>query len=284
MPRPNTGASRNAFVSSEPSLTHGKVLVYTSSADRIPRRDGGTSKTGTWLPELTHPLAPLEKAQCELDFATPDGRPCIIDPRSRALIHWGLSRRSRVRALALVERLNDRGFDRPLKLSSVLADASLLDSYDALFIPGGHAPMTDVLHKDWTAGDELNAETGTLLQHFHRAGKPTALICHGPAALAAAPYVDGKWIYDGYRMTCVSLLTDRLADLWIGARPPDYVKRILERRGGIVETVLLGRSFVVEDRELIVAQDPFGARELGERLLNKLSAYVRAKTAAPLQA
>ena len=249
-----------------------KILVYTSSANRIPHRNGGSDETGTWLPEITQPLTPLYDAGHKFDFATPDGNPCVLDERAKALMHWGFSRRRRNTALEFIDRLNKAGFTKPMKIESVLANAELLNSYDALFIPGGHAPMTDVLHRNWFVSNEPNEETGRLLQHFHDAGKATALICHAPGALGAAPYVNGKWIYDGYNMTCVSMLTDRLADLFTGARPPDYARRILERHGGKVHNALLGRSFVVEDRELICAQDPFGGEELGERLLKKIHA------------
>jgi putative intracellular protease/amidase len=254
-----------------------RVLVYTSSTDRIPNRRGGSTKTGTWLPEVTLPLAPLYDAGFVFDFATPDGRPCIIDDTAKALMHWGFSRRRLAVALQFLERLNERGFTRPSPLSSVLADRDRLESYDALFIPGGHGPMTDVLHKNWFAGNELNEETGRLLQYFHDRQKPTALICHAPAALGAAPYVAGKWIYDGYEMTCVSMFTDYIADWYTGGRPPDYATRILERCGGKVRNVLLGRSFVVEDRELITAQDPFGGAELGVKLLAKIRRYAGAQ-------
>jgi putative intracellular protease/amidase len=255
------------------------VLVYTSSAARVPDRKRASTRAGTWLPELTLPLAPLFDAGYGFDFATPDGRPCAIDERSKMLVHWRFSRRRLDSALAFLERLNERGFKGPMKISDVLADHARLDAYDALFLPGGHAPMTDVLHTNWIAGNELNEETGALLRHFHDAGKPTALICHAPAVLAAAPSVHGKWIYDGYNMTCVSMFTDHLTDFLTGARPVDYATRILERLGGKVRSVRLGKSFVVEDRELITAQDPFGGEELGAKLLKKIARYLEERAA-----
>jgi putative intracellular protease/amidase len=251
-----------------------RVLVYTSSSDRIPHRKGGTTGTGTWLPEVTYPLAPLEKAGFDFAFATPDGKPCIIDPGATALMHWGFSRARRDAALEFLERLKKRGLAAPMKIADVVTNQPLLESFDALFIPGGHGPMTDLLHRNWNVSNELNQETGRLLQHFHDRGKPTAVICHAPAVLAAAPYIDGKWIYDSYNMTCVSMLADRIADLYTGGRPPDYPTRILRRHGGKVHNAMLGRSFVVEDRELISAQDPFAGAELGEKLLDKVRRYV----------
>jgi putative intracellular protease/amidase len=83
------------------------------------------------------------------------------------------------------------------------------DSFDAHFIPVGHASMTDIA---FASRRPSNQDTGALLKYFHDASKATALGCHAPAALAAAPRIDENWIYDGYRMICVSLLADQLAE------------------------------------------------------------------------
>ena len=52
-----------------------------------------------------------------------------------------------------------------------------LDGYAGLFVPGGHAPAVDLMQ---------DADMGAVLHHFHKAGKPTALLCHAPVATAAA--------------------------------------------------------------------------------------------------
>jgi len=46
-----------------------------------------------------------------------------------------------------------------------------------LFVPGGHGPMTDLLD---------DPDAGTVLRHFHKTSKPTAVLCHGPISLLAA--------------------------------------------------------------------------------------------------
>jgi len=52
-----------------------------------------------------------------------------------------------------------------------------LDRYAAVFVPGGQAPVVDLMQ---------DPDVGTILRHFHEHQKPTALLCHGPIALAAA--------------------------------------------------------------------------------------------------
>lgn len=256
-------------------MARGRVLLYTSSANRVPHREGGGHDCGTWLSEIVHPLRPLADAGYAFDCVTPDGRPCVIDRRSLSHAEWLLLGDRRSAGLAFLGHLESHGFRTPRALPDLLADTAALRRYDALFIPGGHAPMTDVLFRDWFAGTDLNHDTGRLLLHFHQTGTPTALICHGPAVLGAAPYVDGKWIYDGYKMTCVSTfeewLVENLPFIRSGGHKADYPKHILERHGGIVGNARLFASHVVEDRELLTAQDPFAGSELGRRLLDAVN-------------
>ena len=251
------------------------ILVYTSSATKIPLVGGGTHDVGIFLGELVEPIEPLIQAGHLVEFVSPDGKGCVIDPASYRITNWGLSRSRMEHARNFFETtLQELGVGNPVKLSDILADKTRLNSYDVVFIPGGHAPMTDVLHKDWLVSDEYNDQTGELLLHFHKNNKITSAICHGSAALGAAPQMNGKWIYADYNMTCVSMaaewLTEDIPFFNIGGHMPDYPVRILKRLGGKVHTKMLGRSNVVEDRELITGQDPYSAKELGEKLMKKI--------------
>jgi protease I len=56
------------------------------------------------------------------------------------------------------------------------------EDYDALVVPGGRAP--EYLR--------MNREVIALVQHFAKAGKPIAAICHGAQLLAAAGVIRGR--------------------------------------------------------------------------------------------
>ncbi len=259
------------------------VLVYISSAQAVPLREGGTQQVGVFLGELTETLEPLLNAGHSLFFVSPDGRGPHIDKESYRLRYWGFSRTKLKKALAFYEKLKKLGIEQPMKLKNVLIDEGGLKQYDALFIPGGHAPMTDILFKDWLKGKELNEETGKLLSHFHKEQKPTALICHAPSALAAAPEVNGQWIYKDYKMTCITQVSEFLVEQVPGfkvmrGRMPDYPEQILKRKGAKLKQVYIPMiSNVVEDRELITGQDPYAARELGKKLKAKIEKYLEDK-------
>lgn len=253
------------------------ILVYVSSAKAVPYSEGGSHAVGVFLGELTEPLEPLVQAGHTLYFVSPDGNPPHIDKNSFRLLYWGFSNNKLNRSKAFFEELVKKGINKPRILKDVLIEG--LDNYDVLFIPGGHAPMTDILFKNWLNGTDINTYTGKLLQHFHEKQKPTALICHAPSALAAAPNINGKWIYEGYKMTCVTMLSERLIEdippfKVMTGHIPDYPERILKRKGALLQQVNIPMiPNVVEDRELITGQDPYSGVLLGKRLLNKINNY-----------
>jgi putative intracellular protease/amidase len=244
-----------------------RVLVVVSAADRVPLRGGGEAATGTDLRELTEPTAAMLEAGFELAFATPAGRAPTIDPASCSLLNWSLSRAKRERGQRAYERLLALGLASPVALEAIASDDQLLAGFDAVFVPGGHAPMADLVHSE---------AFGVLVRFFHERGRATGLICHAPAALVAAPAIDGRWIYDGYRMTCVKTIVDRMLETMplvrrFHGRLAAYPAELLAAAGATVEqTKLPVGSKVVVDRELVTGQDPYSAAAIGKAFVEKV--------------
>ncbi|OBI42742.1 hypothetical protein A5707_06075 [Mycobacterium kyorinense] len=253
-----------------------RVLVVVSAADRIPLREGRSEPTGTYLGELVEPTDAMLDAGFELSFATPGGRIPTIDGTSCSLLYFGLSRAKRDAALSSYRRLLELGLAQPTKLEEIAHDPDRLASFDAVFVPGGHAPLVDLLHRDVFVDESLNDDFGALVRYFHDAHRTTGLICHAPAALAAAPSIDGRWIYDGYRMTCFKtgvdtmLSTIPLARRFRGHLIDDPTQLLTSRGAKVEQTVLPMGSKVVEDRELITGQDPYSAKAFGMAFVNKV--------------
>ena len=61
------------------------------------------------------------------------------------------------------------------------------DSYDAIFLPGGHGPMQDLAHSE---------ALGQILR-MQDEGKVVVSVCHGPAGLLSAIRADGTWVFQG---------------------------------------------------------------------------------------
>ncbi len=86
------------------------------------------------------------------------------------------------------------------------------ETYDALVIPGGRAP--EYLR--------LNPKVIEMVQHFFRADKPVAAICHGAQLLAAARVLEGRTCsaYPACRAE-VELAQGKYADIAIDAAVTD---------------------------------------------------------------
>ena len=63
-------------------------------------------------------------------------------------------------------------------------------------------------------------DLGRILLHFHNAQKPTASLCHGPAALLSTMVADkgSPWAYNGYEMTCYSNTEEMTNELMFSSK------------------------------------------------------------------
>ncbi|MEG0193171.1 MAG: type 1 glutamine amidotransferase domain-containing protein, partial [Stenotrophomonas sp.] len=150
--------------------------------------------------------------------------------------------------------------------------------FDAVYIPGGHAPMQDLLK---------SPALGRLLADFHQRNKTTALVCHGPIALlstlpdakgfvakleAGAKPTTPKWIYSGYQMTVISNQEEEQAKPMLGGGEMKFYPQTgLEQAGArFSSNTTPWTGHVVVDRELITGQNPASALEVGQRLVERL--------------
>ncbi len=152
----------------------GKVLTLVSSGRGLPLKDGKIySGAGYYLNELTVPARALMENGYEVTFASPKGNTPQMDVNSATTMFFGGSDAKLKDYLSFRDSLT--GLKSPTRISDVIASG--LDQYDAVFVPGGHGPMIDLLE---------DPDAGTVLRHFHETSKPTAVLCHGPIALLAA--------------------------------------------------------------------------------------------------
>src|SRR6201996_6794499 len=153
--------------------TKGKVLVVMSSANALELKDGKTYATGYYLNEFVIPYRKLVEAGFEPVIANPRGDRPVMDANSNNAMFFGGDDAARADALTFAEGLEL--LDHPKTLKSVVAEG--IDGYVGLFIPGGHAPMADLL-KD--------KNLGKILTDFHSTSRPTGIVCHGPIVLLSA--------------------------------------------------------------------------------------------------
>jgi len=258
----------------------GKVLVVMSSAHELDLKDGKKYATGYYLNEFVVPFRKLVEAGYEPVIANPKGDEPVMDANSNNKMFFGGDDAARVNALKYAQGIGQ--LKHPKTLASVVTEGT--NGYVGLFIPGGHAPMVDLL-KD--------KNLGKILTSFHDTGRPTGIICHGPivllstlkdpdAFIASMVVNDGKanslakdWPYAGYRVTVFSTGEEQQLEgpNGLGGLVQFYPVNALAEAGAHVDTVANWHSNVIVDRELITGQQPMSAPEFGDALVAKLKAH-----------
>ncbi len=162
--------------------------------------------------------------------------------------------------LAAIETLQ-----HPLNLC-LMSDEEIL-SFDAVFFPGGHAPMVDL---------SSNPDVGRVLHLFHPRGRMIAAVCHGPAALlSAGAGPEGIWLFDGYKLTA---FTEEEEDQTPYGKLgiPWYLENELKKRGAVFDDGdAAWVSHVVADRNLVTGQNPNSSEAIAEAIMKKLGVAVK---------
>lgn len=254
------------------------VLVVLSDSDRLDLKDGKVFKTGFYLNELMQPVKMLIDAGHQVTFATPEGNAPTVDITSVDPAYFGGDAKAMAEHQKLLDRLAITSPSKSPVISLKRVEQIGYDHFDAVYIPGGHAPMQDLL---------VSRDLSRLLTDFHTKGKITALVCHGPIALmstlneptqfaaqleAGEKPRPGAWIYAGYNFTVISNQEEQQAkSLLQGGEMKFYPQTALEQAGGrFSSNATPWTPHVVTDRELITGQNPASASQVGTEILKRL--------------
>jgi len=267
-------------------MAKGKVIVIGSNATRIEVQGGGTGPTGNYLNETVVPAMALIEAGYDVVLATPNGTKPHIDEASDSPVHFGGDKAAYSRAKEFWA--NDPSVNQVRTLRSVIKEG--LDNYAAVFVPGGQAPIVDLMQ---------DPDAGEILRYFHQRSKPTALLCHGPitlisalprarefrAALIAGDEKKAKewakgWQYAGYNMTIFSASEEKWVENDIlHAKMYFNMPYALNTAGGKVSTGPDFEPNVIVDRELITGQNPRSDHAIAAKLIEVLRTEKEAKAA-----
>ncbi|MFE7170334.1 type 1 glutamine amidotransferase domain-containing protein [Streptomyces sp. NPDC057616] len=225
-----------------------KVLFVVSGATYWVLKDGSRYATGYWAEEFAAPYKAITEAGHDVVVATPNGVTPNVDMMSLRPSMAG----GEQGALELEQIIRSAEvMRRPLQLSDVR-----LEDYDAVYLPGGHGPMSDL----W-----LDADVGRILTAQLASGKPLAIVCHGPASILATR-IHGKSPFNGRRITC---FTDEEEEaVGLASRAPWLLETELKEKIGVdFSRGEIWKPYMVEDQNLITGQNPASAAVLAERLL-----------------
>lgn len=229
-----------------------KILMVISGADSLRLTDGTDHPTGFWAEEVAASHKVLRDAGHTVDFATPGGVRPTVDPVS--LDARGGVSEADAREFGDYLAGIDGELAAPLDLAKVSAD-----DYDALYIPGGHAPMTDLAD---------SRELGALLNAADRRGTVVAALCHGVVGLLSATRPDGTFTFAGRTITAFSDAEERQGGT--GDKTPYFIETRLRERGALLTEGPPWASKVVVDGNLITGQNPQSSLDTARQVLSAL--------------
>lgn len=250
------------FIASLAVATPGtkSLLIVITGSSELKLKAGEIYKTGYWLEEFSVPYALFEEKGYQLTVATPNGNRPTVDHGSASVgengkpLYWNTMEELN-EALSIKKRVLDDG--KILSLSKI--SEKELSQFDAVFFPGGHGPMDDMLN---------NPEVARVLKHFHKNLKPTALVCHAPAVLVST--IGKDFPYRGYKVTAFTDAEEEQTP--VGPKMLTTPQKELVRAGTVFVEQTPWKSHVVEDRELITGQNPASSKAIAEALIKRMNA------------
>ncbi|MGQ4277415.1 type 1 glutamine amidotransferase domain-containing protein [Pseudidiomarina sp. E22-M8] len=224
-----------------------KILMVLTSHDKL--GDSG-HKTGFWAEEFAAPYYAFKDAGAEVAVATPMGGQPPIDPNSE---------QADAQTTATVRLFEDRDALDQLATSLKLTEVNP-DDFDAVFYPGGHGPLWDLVN------DELSLQ---LIEKFWRQGKPVSAVCHAPAVLVNAKDQQGETLVKGRKVS--GFTNSEEAGVGLTEVVPFLLEDRLIELGADYQKGDDWQSFVVVDGQLITGQNPASSEAVARELLKKLA-------------
>lgn len=223
-----------------------KVLFVVTSNDKL----GNTGeKTGFWSEEFAAPYYELLDQGVEITIASPLGGQPPIDPKSADPSSATEDTRRFDADKVLQEKLKNT-----LKLSTVNQK-----DYDAVFYPGGHGPLWDLVQ---------DKNSISLIESFYTHNKPIAFVCHAPAVLKNVK-INGEYLVKGKKVT--GFTNDEEEAVGLTKVVPFLLEDALSSNDGIFSKGPNWQPYAVEDGLLITGQNPASSKLVAGKLLQKLN-------------
>lgn len=224
-----------------------RILMVLTSHDQLGDTD---RKTGFWLEEFAAPYYVFGDAGHEITLASPKGGQSPVDPTS---------------ALPQMQTDATRRFEADDAAKAALAATVRLSEvdpaqFDAVFYPGGHGPLWDLV--DDPASKQIILDSDA-------AGRPLGLVCHAPGVLHTVKKQDGTSLIVDRSVTGFTNGEEEAAGLT--SVVPFLVEDSLTEAGARYSKGADGESYVVTDGTLVTGQNPASSADAAQRLLDLLT-------------
>lgn len=220
-----------------------KVLIIVSNAHAIGPRN---RRTGIFLPEAAHPYAEFDRAHYQIDFASLTGETPFLDALNLADDPDNLA------------FLVGKGWVAMQKAQQ-LADVDV-SQYDAIFIPGGLAPMVDMPEHPLLK---------QVVKETYERHAVVGAVCHGPVSLLNVKLSNGAYLLNGKN---VSSFTNEEEENYAKADVPFELETALTKQGAIFHKAAPWQAYSIADGNLVTGQNPASAKGVAEKMLGLLEA------------
>jgi putative intracellular protease/amidase len=232
-----------------------RILLVLSGSDHWTLADGTRHPTGFWAEEFVVPHRTFRERGVQVQIATPPGARPIVDQASLRPGDVVGDERKAADLRRYIDSV-EAELTRPMPLEDAVGR---VDDYDAVYIPGGHAPMEDLPDC---------APLGQIIVKLHDGGRIVAAMCHGPAGLLSANRENGSWLFAGRRLTAFTNEEERQVGL--ADRAPWLLESRLRDRGARFEAGPAWAPYVLADRNLVTGQNPASSQPAADRTLAEL--------------
>ncbi|MEV6770432.1 type 1 glutamine amidotransferase domain-containing protein [Nocardia sp. NPDC051030] len=235
-----------------------KRVLIVASNPAVSRQTGWP--IGFWWSELTHPYWEFTEHGYQVDIASPEGGALEADSWSDPLDDTGYSAHDLISLGFKTSPTHAALVRNSLKLAEVDTD-----SYDAVFLVGGQAPMY-TFYEDTRIHDLVSARV--------TANTLTAVVCHATCVLLKATLPDGRLVVDGRTWTGFANSEEDFADEFVGQQiQPFRIEddaRKLDGTNFIVQSRF--KPHAVRDGNLITGQQQYSGAAAAKLVIEALGA------------
>lgn len=225
-----------------------KVLIVVTSTAEV--KSTG-KKTGLWIEEFATPYYLFTAQGIQVIVASPDGGQAPIDPKSTQLDYTTETVKKFFSDPAALEKLA-----HTISLSKIDPN-----DYDAVYYPGGTGPVWDLPENSYSIH---------LIESFYNDGKPTALVCHAPAALKHVKDSNGDLLIKGKKIAGYSNSEEAAGQS--GDMVPFSLETMLKDQGADYVKGEDWHSFMVFEGNLITGQNPASSSAVAQKIIDDFAA------------
>lgn len=236
----DTSVKQNPNLKNERKMNK-KILIIVSNANAI---GPNNRRTGTFLPEVAHPYAEFDKANYQIDFASLTGDTPYLDALNLA---------NDPENLAFLTGKGWENMQKAVKLSNV--DVS---KYDAVFVPGGLAPMVDMPE---------NELLKKVIKETYERNAVVGAVCHGPVSLLNVKLSNGTYLVNGKNITS---FTDEEERGYAIKDVPFLLETALTKQGAKFHAAAVWSAHSIADGNLVTGQNPASAKGVAEKMITIL--------------